>query len=63
VRDDRVYFTHIPECIRKIEKNVQGGKSVFLDSDTLQDAVLRNCATIRPSISCPARAGRARLTN
>jgi uncharacterized protein with HEPN domain len=42
VRDDRIYLTHILECIRKIEKNVQGGKSAFLDSDTLQDAVLRN---------------------
>ena len=42
MRDDRVYLTHISECIRKVEQNTVEGKAKFFASETLQDAVLRN---------------------
>ena len=42
MKDDRVYLTHISECIRKIERNTAAGRAEFLASETLQDAVLRN---------------------
>ncbi len=49
MKDDRVYLRHILECIRRIEENVADGKGQFLDSHTLQDAVLRNLQTMAES--------------
>ena len=46
MRDDAVYLRHIAECIRRIEKNVDGGRDEFLTSDTVQDATLRNLQTM-----------------
>ena len=42
MKDDRVYLTHISECLRKVEQNTAGGRAEFFASETLQDAVLRN---------------------
>ena len=49
MRDDAVYLDHILECIRRIENNTAGGWEAFLDSTTLQDAVLRNLQTMAES--------------
>jgi uncharacterized protein with HEPN domain len=46
VRDDAVYVAHILECIRRVEENTAGGYQTFMDSHTLQDAVLRNLQTM-----------------
>jgi uncharacterized protein with HEPN domain len=46
MKDDAVYLRHIAECIRRIEKNVGGGRDEFLTSDTVQDATLRNLQTM-----------------
>jgi uncharacterized protein with HEPN domain len=46
VKDDEVYLGHIKECIRRIEENVRLGKAEFMQSHTLQDAVLRNLQTM-----------------
>ena len=43
---DSVYLTHIKECIRRIEENTGAGQEAFLESHTLQDAVLRNLQTM-----------------
>jgi uncharacterized protein with HEPN domain len=43
MNEDRLYLIHIAECINRIESYMQGkGKQDFLDSDLLQDAVIRN---------------------
>jgi uncharacterized protein with HEPN domain len=42
VRDDRVYLTHILECIDWIESYTREGHAVFNASRQIQDAVLRN---------------------
>ena len=42
MKDDSVYLAHALECIRRIEENARGGRERFLESHTLQDAVLRN---------------------
>ena len=46
MREDRVYLQHIAECIRRIEENTNKGQEEFLQSHTLQDAVLRNLQTM-----------------
>src|SRR5438128_1095108 len=46
MREDRVYLQHIVECIRRIEENTGQGREEFLQSHTLQDAVLRNLQTL-----------------
>jgi len=49
MKDDTVYLRHIQDCIRRIEENVAGGRDRFLESHTLQDAVLRNLQTMAES--------------
>ena len=49
MKEDRVYLQHILECIRRIEANTAGGRTEFLESHTLQDAVLRNLQTLAES--------------
>jgi uncharacterized protein with HEPN domain len=49
MKDDTIYLHHIQDCIRRIEDNVDGGKKRFLESHTLQDAVLRNLQTLSES--------------
>ena len=42
MKTDRALVLQILESIRRIEVNTSGGREVFMNSDTLQDAVLRN---------------------
>ena len=42
MRDDRVYLTHILECIEWIESYTREGYAAFSASRQIQDAVLRN---------------------
>ena len=46
---DPAYLLHILDCIRRVEDNTAGGREAFLDSHTLQDAVLRNLQTMAES--------------
>lgn len=46
MKDDRVYLQHILEAIRRIDSHVAAGRARFMDSDLLQDAVLRNLQTM-----------------
>lgn len=46
MKDDRLYLIHISECIERIEKYIgEGGGKAFMDSDLVQDAVIRNLQT------------------
>jgi len=49
VKDDSVYLKHILESIRRIEENTRDGREKFLETHTLQDAVLRNLQTLSES--------------
>jgi uncharacterized protein with HEPN domain len=42
MKDDRLYLTHIAECIERIESYTAGGKQAFMASTLVQDAVVRN---------------------
>lgn len=46
MKDDRVYLTHILECIANIEDYTSGWEKAFLNSKMIQDAVIRNLEII-----------------
>lgn len=48
-KDDTVYLCHILECIRRIEEDIAEGRERFMESHTLQDAVLRNLQVMAES--------------
>jgi len=49
MKADRAYVLHILECIRRIEEDTAAGRDAFMNSHTLQDAVLRNLHTMSES--------------
>jgi uncharacterized protein with HEPN domain len=50
VKDDKLYLIHISECIERIESYLgAGGKTEFMASTLIQDAVLRNLQTLAES--------------
>jgi uncharacterized protein with HEPN domain len=60
MREDSVYIHHIVECIRRIEENTSTDREEFLQTHTLQDAVLRNLQTLSEAtqrLSDAAKAG------
>ena len=52
MKSDRPYLLHILESIRRIQENTSSGRSDFLGSHTLQDAVLRNLQTMAEASQC-----------
>lgn len=59
MKDDRLYLTHILECIAKIERFTREGEQAFLSDDKTQDAVLRNLQIMAEStqrLSKPSKA-------
>lgn len=50
MKDDRLYLIHISECIERIESYVSGiDQRGFLESNLIQDAVIRNLQTMAES--------------
>jgi uncharacterized protein with HEPN domain len=50
MKDDRLYFVHIQDCINHIVEYTLDGKDAFLKDRKTQDAVLRNLHTLSESI-------------
>lgn len=50
MKDDRVYLTHIVECIQHIQEYTQSGRDVFMKSSLIQDAVIRNFEIIGEAV-------------
>lgn len=48
-KDDRLYLTHIKECIEYIQEYTREGGDVFYRDHKTQDAVLRNLHTLSES--------------
>lgn len=42
MKDDRFYLTHIIECAERIEGYTRSGRDAFMQSEMIQDAVVRN---------------------
>ena len=49
VNRDIFYLVHIGECIERVERFVSDGEEFFMDSDLIQDAVIRNLQLIGQS--------------
>lgn len=49
MKNDRVYLEYILERIQRIEEDIADGHDSFMDSHTIQDAVLRNLQTLAES--------------
>lgn len=49
MKADRLYVVHIRECLERIDGYVTGGRSEFMTSILIQDAVLRNLQTLAES--------------
>ena len=50
MKDDRLYLIHIKECIERIESYIgNSGKSGFLKSTFMQDAIIRNLQVLAES--------------
>ena len=49
MKTDRLYLTHILECISNIEEDTAGGRDEFMARRTLRDAVMRNLQILTES--------------
>lgn len=49
MKNESVYLSHILDCIGRIEVDTASGREAFLESHTLQDAVLRNLQVLAES--------------
>jgi len=49
--DDRLYLTHIAECIARIEEYTAQGRDHFMKSHLVQDAVIRNFEIIGEAVN------------
>jgi len=58
-KSDTVYLRHILECIRRIADDIAGGRERFMESHTLQDAVLRNLQVMAESAQRLSEAAKA----
>ena len=50
MKDDAVYLNHILDCVRRIEEDIAVGRTRFMASHTVQDAVLRNLQVLAESV-------------
>lgn len=46
MKSDKIYLTHIMECIENIEEYTEEEKEKFIKSKLIQDAVIRNLEII-----------------
>jgi len=49
---DKVLVEHMQECIARIQSYTQEGKTAFVHSRLIQDAVIRNIQTLAESSQC-----------
>lgn len=46
MKDDRLYLHHMLERCQRITRFIRPGRNAFMESDELQDAVIRNVEVI-----------------
>ncbi len=51
ISDDRLYLTHIAECIARIEEYTAPGRDHFMANRQTQDAVIRNFEIIGEAVN------------
>jgi uncharacterized protein with HEPN domain len=61
VKDDRLYVHHMLERCHRITRFIAPGKQAFMESEALQDAVIRNVEVIGEAAKRVSAETRARL--
>jgi len=61
VKDDRLYLHHMLERCHRITRFIAPGRETFMESEALQDAVIRNVEVIGEAAKRVTAATRARL--
>lgn len=61
MKDDRLYLHHMLERCDRITRFIAPGKQIFMESEALQDAVIRNVEVIGEAAKRVAEETRARL--
>jgi len=61
VKDDRLYLHHMLERCRRIGRYIRPGREAFLESEELQDAVIRNVEVIGEAAKRVSTEARGRL--
>lgn len=64
MKDDRLYLYHMLERCHRVTRFIGPGKEAFMESEALQDAVIRNVELIGEAakrVSAETRAGFAKL--
>ena len=62
MKDDRLYLHHILERCQRVTRFIGPGKQAFLESEALQDAVIRNLEVIGEAAKRVSAQTRARLS-
>jgi len=61
VKDDRLYLHHMLERCQRITRYIRSGRETFMESDELQDAVIRNVEVIGEAAKRVSAESRGRL--
>ena len=61
MKDNRLYLHHMPERCHRITRFIGPGKTAFLQSEELQDAVIRNVEVIGEAAKRVSADARGRL--
>jgi len=61
VKDDRLYLHHMLERCRRISRFIKTGRDEFMESEELQDAVIRNVEVIGEAAKRVSSGTRGRL--
>jgi len=61
VKDDRLYLYHMLERCQRIARFIGPGRETFIESDELQDAVIRNVEVIGEAAKRVSAESRARM--
>jgi uncharacterized protein with HEPN domain len=63
VKDDRLYLHHMLERCRRITRFIRPGRDVFIASEELQDAVIRNVEVIGEAAKRVSAESRTRISS
>ena len=63
MKDDRLYLYHMLERCRRITQFIEVGRSVFVESEQLQDAVIRNVEVIGEAAKRVSSESRSKMSS
>ena len=61
MKDDRLYIHHMLERCQRVARFIEPGREAFMNSEQLQDAVIRNVEVIGEAAKRVSASARGRL--